>query len=67
MNLLGASQSTHRLLPGMSDLRVLMACRSMIEVLCPPLALLGSLHWKKGRKDDDIIIFYIIITMGQKI
>merc|ERR1719266_773977 len=38
----GRSQSTHRLFPEISDFRVLIACKSIIEVLCPLLPLLGS-------------------------
>ena len=45
-DLRGASQSTQRLLPGISDFRVLMACKSMIEVRCPFPALLDSLLYK---------------------
>ena len=42
-NLLGASQSTQLVFPGMSDLRVLIACKSIMLVLDPPLALELSL------------------------
>ena len=46
-NLLGAPQSTQFALPGMSDLSVLIACRSIMLVLEPPLALDTSLPYRK--------------------